>query len=84
MQLAQFAHGIVKDGGNDSAMAVAGRSGIAFAQAKMGDEMVALTIQKELQMHAVRVVLATGKAQVFFHGIRLVAVPAGRRLAGHR
>jgi hypothetical protein len=83
-KLAEFAHGIVKDGCDDPAMAVTGRSGVAFAQAKMRDEMVALTIQKELQMHSVRVVLAASKTQVLLHRIRLVAVPAGRSLTGHR
>jgi len=46
--------------------------------------MVALTIEKELQMHSVRVVLAASKTQVLLHRIRLVAVPAGRSLTGHR
>ena len=65
-------------------MAVTGRSSVAFAQPEMRDEMIALTIQKELQMHAMGIVLPAGKAQVLFHGMRLVAVSAGRRLTGHR
>ena len=83
-QLAQFAHGIIKNGGNDSTVAVARRSGVALAQTKMRDKMIAIPIQRKLQMHALRVVLATGKAQVLLHGMRPSAVSAGGRLFGHR
>lgn len=83
-QLAQFAHGIVKDGRDDATVAVTRRSGVAFSKSKVRNKMIPLSIQRKFQMHAVRIILATGKAQVFLHGMRLSTVSAGGSFSGHR
>jgi len=38
MEFVDLAHGVVEDGGDDASVAVAGRSGVAFAEAEMADE----------------------------------------------
>lgn len=83
-EFVEFAHGVVEDGGNDPAMAVAGRPGVAPAQAKMRDEMLALAIQRKLQMHAMRIIFAAGEAQVLFAPMRFAPVPNCRSLSDHR
>ena len=47
-QLIRLAHGVVEDGGDDAAMAVAGRSGVALGQAEVADEGAALFVEREL------------------------------------
>ena len=83
-EFAQFAHGIVKNGRDDATVAVTGRSGVAFSESKVRDKMIPLLIQREFQMHAVRIILATGKAQVFLPRMRLSAVSAYRSFSGHK
>src|SRR5580692_1124382 len=83
VELVHFPHRIVKDGGDDAAMAVAGRSGIALAEAEFADESLALFVEREFEAHAVGVVLAAGEAVVLLHfGVAgIVAFDLGS--AGH-
>ncbi len=67
MELVYFAHGVVEDGGNDAAVAVAGRSGVAVGEPEAADEGLALLVEDEFQAHASRVVLAADEAVVFLH-----------------
>ena len=66
-QLVDLAHGVVEDGGDDAAVAVSGRAGVAFAEAEFADE--AVPFLGELQAHALGIVGATGEAKVFLLGI---------------
>ena len=81
VQLVDLAHGVVEDGGDDAAVAVAGRSGVAFAQAEFADEGLALFVEGEFEAHAVGIVRAAGEAVVLlqFEVAGVVAVD----LAGH-
>ena len=63
-KLVGFAHSVVEDGGNDAAMAVAGRSGVALRQAEMADEGAPLFVERELQMHAIGIIGSAGEAVV--------------------
>ena len=78
-----FAHGVVEDRGDDAAVGVAGRSGVAFAEAEAADESLVLLVENEFEAHAVRVVLAADEAVVFlkFEVAGFMAVDFG--LAGH-
>src|SRR6266566_9034439 len=62
-EFAEFAHGIVEDGGDDAAVAITGRAGIAFAQPKAAHET--LSFLSELQAHAFWIVLSASEAKVF-------------------
>jgi hypothetical protein len=73
-KLVQLAHSVVKNGGDDSAVAVAGRSGVAVAEAKMRDEMIALPVQNEFQMHPMRIIFAAGEAQVLLYWMPLTSM----------
>ena len=42
VELVYFAHGVVEDRGDDAAVAVAGRSGVALAEAEFADEGLAV------------------------------------------
>jgi len=63
-QLVHLAHGLVENGGNDAAVAMAGRSGIALAQPEAADKAVALLVISEAQAHAVGIVLAAAEAVI--------------------
>jgi hypothetical protein len=47
MKLIYFAHGIVEDAGDDAAVGMAGRSGVALAQEKVADEGLAFFVEDE-------------------------------------
>jgi len=47
MELVDLAHGVVEDGGDDAAVAVAGRSGVALAEAEVADESSAFFVEDE-------------------------------------
>ena len=64
-ELVYLAHGIVEDGGDDPAMAMAGRSRITLAETKAAYEGLALFVEREFQAHTVRIVLSASKAVVF-------------------
>jgi len=76
-----FAHGVVEDAGDDAAVAVAGRSGVTFAEAEVADEGLALLVEDEFEAHAVRIVLSADEAVVFLQPGVLGFVAVG--LAGH-
>ena len=84
MKFIYFAHGVVEDSGNDAAVAVAGRSGVALAQAEAADEGLAFFVEDELQAHALGVVHAADEAEVFLHlhVAGFVAVDLGLRWHG--
>ena len=67
MELVYLAHGVVEDAGDDAAVAVAGRSGVALAQAELADEGLAGFVEDELQAHAFGIVLAADEAVVLLH-----------------
>jgi hypothetical protein len=81
VQLVNLPHGIVEDAGDDAAVAVAGRSGVALAQAEFADEGLAFFVEDELEAHAVGIVLAADEAVVFLHFD--VAGVVAVDLAGH-
>ncbi len=83
VELVDLAHGIVEDAGDDAAVAVAGRSGVALAETEVADEGLAGFVVDEFQAHAVGIVLAADKAVVLleFEVAGFVAVDFG--LAGH-
>lgn len=82
-QLVHFAHGFVEEGGDDAAVAVAGRSGVALAQAKAANESLARFIEGELQAHPVRIIQAAGEAEVLLQLDVTGVVAVGVRLSGH-
>jgi hypothetical protein len=59
-----FAHGVVENAGDDAAVAVAGRSGVAVGEAEAADESLAGFVEDEFQAHAAGVVLAADEAVV--------------------
>ena len=67
MQFIYFAHGIVEDAGDNASVAVAGRSGVALAQAKFADESLAIFVEDEFEVHAVFVIGAADEAVVLLH-----------------
>ena len=80
-QLVHFSHGVVENGGDNAAVAVAGRAGVTVGQIEVADESSSFAVQRELQVHAVGVVGTAGKAVVLrqLEIVSLVAV----HLAGH-
>src|SRR4029077_15528466 len=51
VELVDLAHGVVEDGGDDAAVAVAGGSGVALAEAEFADEGLPLFVEGEFQAH---------------------------------
>lgn len=74
----ELAHGVVEDGCDDSAVAVSGRAGVTFAEAKIADE--AVPFMDELQVHALGIVVAAGETEVFLLWVGFCGVAAGRSL----
>ena len=79
VELVYLTHGVVEDAGYDAAVAVAGRSGVALAQAEAADEDLAGFVEDEFEAHAVGIVLAADEAVVFlqFEVAGFVAVGLG-------
>jgi hypothetical protein len=67
VKLVYFAHGVVEDAGDDATVGVAGRSGVALAQAKLADEGLALFVEDEFEAHAIGIVHAADEAVVLLH-----------------
>ena len=67
VEFVYFAHGVVEDGGDDAAVGVAGRSGVALAEAEVADESLAGFVEEEFEAHAVRIVLSADEAVVLLH-----------------
>jgi len=83
VKLVYFAHGIVEDAGYDAAVSVAGRSGVALAEAEFADESLALLVEDEFQAHAVGIVLSADEAVVLLHFGVAGVVALGLRLRWH-
>ena len=83
VELVYFAHGVVEDAGDDAAVGVAGRSGVALAEAEFTDESLALFIEEEFQAHAVGIVLSADEAVVLLHFGVAGVVALGLRLQWH-
>jgi hypothetical protein len=81
VEFVDLAHGVVEDAGDDAAVAVAGGSGVAFAQAEFADEGLTLLVEGELQAHAFGIVEAADEAVIFLHFYVASVVAFG--LAGH-
>jgi hypothetical protein len=65
-ELVHFAHGVIKDGRDNAAVAMAGRSGVALAEAKVADEGLAWFVEREPEVHAFGIVRSAREAEVFF------------------
>ncbi len=83
-QLVHFAHGLIENGGDDAAMAVSRRSGVALIQAEAANEHPALLVEGKFQMHAGRIVRPAGKAFVLRQAKSADIVTAAVRFPGHR
>ena len=83
VEFVHFAHGVVEDTGDDAAVAVAGGSGVALAQAEAADESLAGFIQDEFQAHSFGIVHAADEAVVLLHFHEAGIVALGLRLAWH-
>lgn len=81
MELVYFAHGVVEDAGDNSAVAMAGRAGVAVGEAEVADEGLALLVEDEFQAHAFFVILAADEAIVLLHFVVAGFVALG--LGGH-
>ena len=82
-QFVHFAHGVVEDGGDDAAVTMAGRAGVALAQAEFADEGLAGFIEGEFEAHTVGIILAAGETVVFLQLDVAGVVALGLGLAGH-
>ena len=69
VELVHLAHGVVEDGGDDASVAVSGRASVAFAEAELADEGLALFVENELQVHAIGIVLAASEAVVLLEPV---------------
>ena len=67
-QLVELAHGIVKDGRDDSAVAMPGRTGVTLTQAEVAHKAVTAVIKTKLQSHAFAIVLSASEAEILFDG----------------
>jgi hypothetical protein len=83
VELVYFAHRVVEDAGDDAAVGVAGRSGVALAEAKLADEGLAGFVEDEFQTHAVGIVHAADEAIVLLHFCVTGVVTFGLGLAWH-
>jgi len=81
MQFIHLAHRVIEDGGNNAAVAVAGRSSVALGQTKAADEGFAFFVESKFKAHAVGIVLSTGEAIILLH-LRIGGFVAVN-LAGH-
>ena len=55
-QLVDLPHGLIQDGGNDSSMAVSGRTGVTLAQSKTADKAIARLIVGKFQAHPIGII----------------------------
>jgi hypothetical protein len=83
VEFVDLAHGIVEDASDDSAVAVAGRSGVALAETEAADEDLAGFVEDEFQAHTLAIVLAADEAVVFLKFEVAGFVAMDFWLAGH-
>ena len=67
-QLVELAHCVVENCGDDPAVAMTGRSAVPLAQPELAAIPSARSVDREPQVHAVRIIGATGEAIVRFGG----------------
>ena len=82
MELVYLAHGVVEDAGDDAAVAMAGGSGVALAEAEAADEGLAFFVEDEFQVHAVGIIRAADEAIVLLHLDEAGIVALGLRWHG--
>src|SRR5581483_11334879 len=63
-QLVGLTHGVVEDGSDDAAMAMAGRSGITLGKIEVADKGAPLFIEREFEMHSFGIVGPASEAVV--------------------
>ena len=63
-ELVQLPHSVIENCGDDSAVAVSGRPGVALAKTKLAGKAPPLRIMHELQTHALRIIFSAGKTKV--------------------
>jgi len=75
-QLVYLTHGVVENGGDDSSVAVAWRTGVAFAESEAADRHLAVLVEGKFQAHAVGIVQAANEAVILMHAdvARVVAL----------
>ena len=75
-QLVYLTHGVVENGGDDSSVAVAWRTGITFAESEAADRHLAVLVEGKFKAHAVGIVQAASEAVILLHAdvARVVAV----------
>ena len=83
VEFVYFAHGVVEDAGDDAAVSVAGRAGVALAEAEFTDEGLAFFVEEEFEAHAVGIVLSADEAVVFLHFCVAGVVALGLGLRWH-
>ncbi len=66
-QLVYLTHGVVGNGGDDSSVAVAWRTGVAFAESEAAVRHLAVLVEGKFKAHAVGIVHAAGEAVIFLH-----------------
>ena len=59
-----LAHGFIQDGGDDSTMRVSRRPGEAARKFEMADSLARIFVQRELEPHTLRIVMAAAETMV--------------------
>ncbi len=82
-QHVHLAHGFVEDGGDDAAVGVSGRAGVALAESEAADEAIALFVVGEAQAHAVGIVFAADETEILVRAQEAGAVARSGGFLGH-
>jgi len=78
-----FAHGFIKDGGNDSAMSMARRPLVAARQLELAECAPRVSIDEKLEPHAVRIVASAAEAVIEPMFLMFSAVSVEWFVVGH-
>ena len=75
-QLVYLTHGVVENGGDDSSVAVAWRTGVTLAESEAADRHLAVLVEGKFKAHAVGIVQAASEAVILLRAdvARVVAV----------
>jgi hypothetical protein len=82
-QLVYLTHGVVENGGDDSSVAVAWRTGVAFAKSEAADRHLAVLVEGKFKAHAVGIVHAASEAVILLHAYVASVVAVTGRLSWH-
>jgi hypothetical protein len=63
-KLVHLAHGFIQDRGDNAAVSIAGRPGVFARQLEVADGLTGFFVQRELQAHTLRIIVAAAKAMV--------------------